>query len=327
MMYVILTIGFILLIKGADFFVDGASSIARLLKIPSVIIGLTIVAMGTSAPEAAVSITAALNGSNEIAISNVVGSNIFNLLVVAGFCAVMMPLTVEKSLFKRDFPINILFSFVLLFFVMSGQISRLGGVILLVCMAVYLFITIRSAKKGNAENSEDTASDFYKFLNKKMNSFIPSPTAAGTILSILFCAVGLTAIILGGNMVVNSATDIARTFGVSDTLIGLTIVAIGTSLPELVTSIVASRKGENDIAMGNVIGSNIFNLVFILGISAVLNPITVTANAVGDVGIMTATTILMMILCLGKKKHILNRYEGALCVLAYLAYMAYIIMR
>lgn len=327
MMYVLLLIGFVLLIKGADFFVDGASSIARLLKIPAVIIGLTIVAIGTSAPEAAVSITAALNENNAIALSNVVGSNIFNILVVAGVCAVMLPYTIEKGILKRDFPINIILSIIVAIMALMGGISRIGGIILLLCMAFYLYLTIRAAKKGKIEDDEnDTSSDLYKKLLSKMDNFIPSQTVSGAILSVLFCIVGLAAVILGGQMVVDNASAIARAWGLSDTLIGLTIVAIGTSLPELVTSIVASGKGESDLAIGNVVGSNIFNLTFILGMSATLNPITSPDSAFTDAVIMTGTAVLASVLCAGKK-HIFNRCEGALCILLYIVYTAYIIMR
>jgi len=327
MMYVLLLIGFVLLIKGADFFVDGAASIARLLKIPAVIIGLTIVAMGTSAPEAAVSITAALNGNNAIALSNVIGSNIFNILVVAGVCAVMLPYTIEKGILKRDFPINIALSIIIVCMAYMGGISRIGGIILLICMFAYIYLTIRAAKKGKIEDDgNDTSSNLYKKLSKKMDNLIPSQTVSGAILSILFCIVGLAAVILGGQMVVNNASAIARVWGLSDTLIGLTIVAIGTSLPELVTSVVASRKGESDLAMGNVVGSNIFNLAFILGLSATVNPITAPEFSFIDAVIMTGITILAAILCSGKK-HVLNRLEGALCILAYIAYTAYIIIR
>lgn len=327
MMYVWLLVGFVLLIKGADFFVDGASSIARLLRIPAVIIGLTIVAMGTSAPEAAVSISAGLVGKNEIALSNVVGSNIFNLLVVAGVCAVMKPFAVEKTIFKRDFPINIIFSFILLFILWQfNEISRTSGIILLVCMAFYLFLTVRAAIKNKIEDDNDTASDLYKSLADKLGKVICSKTAVDAILSILFCAVGLTAVIFGGDMVVDNASAIASSLGLSDTLIGLTIVAIGTSLPELVTSIVAARKGQSDLAMGNVIGSNIFNLAFIIGLSATIHPIAATPEAIFDTLIMIATTIVMYILCMGKK-HIINRYEGAFCALIYIGYTVYIIMR
>lgn len=327
MMYVLLLIGFVLLIKGADFFVDGASAIARLLKIPAVIIGLTIVAMGTSAPEAAVSITAALDGNNAIALSNVVGSNIFNIMVVAGICAIMLPYTVEKGILRRDFPINIIFSIIVAVMAYMGGISRIGGIILLLCMAFYLYLTIHAAKKGKTDDDgNDTSSNLYKAISRKMGSFIPSQTVSGAILSVLFCAVGLTAVILGGQIVVDNASAIAKAWGLSDTLIGLTIVAIGTSLPELVTSIVASRKGESDLAMGNVVGSNIFNLTFILGMSATLNPITAPDFAFIDAAIMTGTAVLIPILCSGKK-HVFNRYHGIFCVLAYIAYTAYIILR
>ena len=230
----LLIVGFVLLIKGADFFVDGSSSVAKLLGIPSVIIGLTIVAMGTSAPEAAVSITAGIAGSNEIAISNVVGSNIFNMLVVVGVCAAIKPFELDRDIMKRDFPVNLIASaVVLVMLIVKTNLSRLDGVIMLVLMAAYLIWIV-----GNALKNRETSTDEVKTLNP--------------LLSVVFIIGGLAAVIFGGDLVVDNAVVIAKAMGWSETFIGLTIIAIGTSLPELVTSIVAARKGESGLALGSL---------------------------------------------------------------------------
>lgn len=310
-----LLIGFILLIKGADWFVDGSSSVAKLLKIPSIIIGLTIVACGTSLPEAAVSISAAIKGSNEIALSNVIGSNLFNLLVVIGVCAVIAPIGVSKDLYKRDFPLCILFTILTTFFVWDKTLGRIEGIILLTLFIIYLFILTKSALKSRKEKSEEDASEIKTY----------SP-----LISFLLIAAGIAGIAFGGQFVVDSSVGIAGKLGLSQTLIGLTIVACGTSLPELVTSIVASKKGENDLALGNVVGSCIFNLVFILGMSASIHPIGGSANpiimnTIIDLIILSVVTVLFYILVWTKKT--VNRVEGGISVLAYIAYLAYIILR
>lgn len=320
MMYLLLIVGFVLLIKGADLFVDGAAAIAKLLRVPGVIIGLTIVAMGTSAPEASVSITAGLAGSNAIAVSNVVGSNLFNMLVVAGMCAVIKPFNVDKDILKRDFPVNIIASVIVLLCALSGYLTRLNGIILLICMAAYIIFTVVSALKNRIEADDDDEETFFNKIAAKMGN----STGAKSILSIVFCIIGIIAIIFGGDMVVDNASKIASAFGLSDTLIGLTIIAIGTSLPELVTSIAASRKGESGMAMGNVVGSNIFNLFFILGLSSAINPIPLTS--VADLSVLLVVTVLIFALCLTGKKRF-NRIEGLSCVLIYAAYMIYIIIR
>ena len=261
----LLLVGFVLLIKGADFFVDCSSSIAKLLKIPSVVIGLTIVAMGTSAPEAAVSVSAGIQGSNEIAISNVVGSNIFNMLVVVGACALIKPFTLDKTILKRDFPVNIAASVLLLVFAFIGSaLGVIDGIVMLVLMIAYITWLVIAAMKNREESSEEI-----KTL---------SP-----VVSVIFIIGGIAAIIFGGNLVVENAKAIASAMGLSETFIGLTIVAVGTSLPELVTSIVASRIGENGLALGNVVGSNIFNLLFILGISSSITPIAVDSVAIFNI--------------------------------------------
>ena len=319
---IFLVIGFILLIKGADFFVDGSASVARYFKVPGVIIGLTIVAMGTSAPELAVSVSAGLSGSNEIAVSNVVGSNIFNLLMVLGICAVMKPLPVDPGIKKRDFPISLVATLLVILLggnlVLSGKCTdihdstavagtmfRWNGLILVAAFVLYLLYTIHIARKNRIEEEETEQVSMGK--------------------SILLIVVGLTGIILGGQLVVNSAKTLAAIWGMSETLIGLTIVAIGTSLPELVTSIVASSKGQNGMAIGNVVGSNIFNLLLILGVSGSLHPIVINVVSFVDLGMLLGVSMIAYaFVCSGRK---INRVEGAVMILLYAAYTAYAIVR
>ena len=276
---IILTIGFFILIKGADLFVDGSSGLAKNFKVPGVIIGLTIVALGTSAPELAVSTSAAFSGSNEIALSNVVGSNIFNILSVLGICAIIHPIPVDNGIIKRDFPISIIATVIVMLMTggitlltgnysnaplsMSdniGMTSRITGTLLITAFIVYIMILVVEARK-HTENEENT-------------DFIPIWKC------VLLILIGLVLIVAGGQAVVYSAKEIARAFGMTETLIGLTIVAVGTSLPELVTSIVAARKGETGLAVGNAVGSNIFNLLLILGVSAVINPVAVNLASI-----------------------------------------------
>ena len=305
MMYVLLIVGFILLIKGADFFVDGASSTAKLLKVPSVIIGLTIVAMGTSAPEAAVSISAGLSGSSDIALSNVIGSNIFNLLIVVGVSAIICPMKTEKVILRRDIWWSLGAAAATLIMMTDMKISGAEGILLLGGMAAYIAVLVFDARKKRDEGDEVKAMSPLK--------------------SIIYIVGGLAAIIIGGDLVVDSACDIAAAFGMSEALIGLTIVAVGTSLPELVTSIVAAKKGDSGLALGNVVGSNIFNILFILGSASALTTINVAPELFIDTAILIAVTLLMYFLCRSKDKT--SRGEGALCMLVYAAYMAYIILR
>lgn len=306
LMFVLLIIGFVLLVKGSDIFVDGSASVAKLLGIPAIIVGLTIVSMGTSAPEAAVSITAGIKGANEIAFSNLVGSNIFNTLCVAGFSAAIAPFVVDKLVIKRDFPVCIGICLLVMIFALDGMISRADGIILFVIFIAYLGYLIYSAIK-NRETSDDD--------EKPM-----SP-----LKSVMFILIGVAAIIAGGQLVVKSATEIAHTFNLSETLIGVTICAIGTSLPELVTSIVAARKGQSDIAIGNVVGSNIFNLAFVLALSSSITPIAVVSEAVMDAAVMIGITVLVFAFCLFGKK--LTRWQGILSILMYAAYSVYLVMR
>lgn len=304
----LLLLGFVLLVKGADFFVDGSSSVARILGVPGFVIGLTIVAMGTSAPEAAVSITASAQGANEIAISNVVGSNIFNLLVVAGLCAVIKPYKIEKIMLRRDFLINVIINAILPVMLIIGKaLGLIDGILLLVGIVAYVGFVLYSAFKDKDNLPADNNA-------KKM-----SP-----VLSVICIIGGLAAIIGGGQLVVNNAKEIAYALGWSETFVGLTIVAIGTSLPELVTSVVAAKKGESGLALGNVIGSNIFNLLFILGLSSAISPIMVDADAIINAVILLVITAAVYVSCLIKKG--MGRIVGSVCVLGYVGYTAYLLL-
>ncbi len=301
----LLLLGFVLLIKGADFFVDGSSSVAKLLKVPSVVIGLTIVAMGTSAPEAAVSITAGLSGSNEIAISNVVGSNIFNMLMVVGVCAAIKPFELNKTILKRDFPLNICACVILCVMMILGKVlGRVDGILLLLIMISYIIFLVISAIKNREESSDEI-----KTLHP--------------VLSIVYIVLGLAGVIFGGDLVVDNATVIAKAVGWSETFIGLTIIAIGTSLPELVTSVVASKKGEEGLALGNVVGSNLFNIMFILGLSSSISPIAVDSRAIINAVLLLVMTIAMYVLCVSSKK--LSKVAGFSMVAVYAIYTLYLL--
>lgn len=307
MMYILLIAGFILLIFGADRFVDGSSEIARLLKVPSVIVGLTIVAAGTSAPEAAVSITAGIEGSSDIAMGNIVGSNIFNLLIVTGASAAVCPFISHRDILKRDIWWNLAASAALLVFAADRHISSAEGIILLSAMAVYLFVLIHGARKNSIETD------------------VCDNNEADKVRSILKTAAGLACVVIGGRLVVNNAQLIASALGMSDTLIGLTIVAAGTSLPELVTSLTAARKGDSGIALGNAIGSNIFNILFIMGITSVISPVQAAGELVTDSIILLAAGIVFTVFIFTGKKT--GRAEGIICILIYALYTVYIFMR
>ncbi|MGN0271500.1 MAG: calcium/sodium antiporter [Lachnospiraceae bacterium] len=311
MTYVLLIVGFLLLIKGADFFVEGSAAVAKKLRVPTMIIGLTIVAMGTSAPECAVSIAASIKGSNAMAISNVVGSNIFNLMVVSGFCALFTPLIVHAKTLKQEFPFSILAAIVMLIAGFIGMtLGRIDGVILLVLFAFFLAWMVKSALKARA-NAEDIEEENVKDL--------------GNLQCLLYIIGGIIAIVIGGDLVVDSATEIARTFGLSENLIGLTIVAFGTSLPELVTSAVAAKKGEVDMALGNVIGSNIFNILLVAGIAATVSPMAFLMENVIDLVILIVMSIVVWSFASTKKK--IGRAEGVFMLIIYVAYIVYICNR
>ena len=307
--YLFLIVGFVLLVKGADFFVEGASSIASKLKVPSLIIGLTVVSMGTSAPEAAVSITSSLQASNSIALGNIVGSNIFNLLMVVGISAVILPIVTDKEILLRDMPVNLGVTVLLLVMLIDGKLGRLEAIILLILFISYILMLIRSAMKNRAEAEE-----------LKVHSWVKS---------FILLFLGLAGVIGGGQLVVNGAKSIAASLGMSETLIGLTVVAIGTSLPELVTSVVAAKKGNSGIAMGNVVGSCIFNILFILGMAGTIAPITLGAipakEFLIDTAILIGISVIMWVFAFTKKKT--GRIEGAACLAIYVAYTTYIILR
>lgn len=320
--YILLIIGFVLLIKGADFFVDGSSSVAKILKVPTIIIGLTVVAFGTSMPELSVSVTAALRGSNDLAVSNVLGSNIFNLLVVLGCCALVKPVAAKWSLLKKEFPFSILITIILLLVdsdfsimkILDGNqgfvLGRWAGLLFLILFVLYIYATVKSALRSRAE-AKDMEEEEYKTMSPLKSS--------------IYIVIGLIGIVWGGNLVVDSASNIALTFGWSQTFIGLTIVALGTSLPELVTSVVAARKGENDLAVGNVVGSNIFNILLILGVSSFITPITLDVTAVYDTIILIIASIVVYVSAISKRE--IQRKEGILFLVCYFAFFLYVFMR
>ena len=317
MSFVILIIGFFFLIKGADLFVDGAASIARKFNIPSMVIGLTIVAMGTSAPEAAVSITSSLAGQNDMSVANVVGSNFFNILMVLGVSAIIAKLPVQKNTIKKDTPFLLIVSALLLIFAFDKNISRIEGIIFLVIFVYFLYTTVKSAK-----NTEESTSLSDNEIAVSDND-IPANTPM--FKTIILSLIGIAGIIFGGDMVVDSATSIATMFGMSANLVGLTIVAVGTSLPEFVTSIVAIKKGETEIAIGNVIGSNVFNILLVLGLATAIFPIAISTFALIDIIFMVAITILLYLFM--KKDNCLVKKHGFIFIILYIAYMTYTIIR
>ena len=304
---IFLVIGIFFLVKGADLFVDGASSIASNIKIPTIIVGLTIVAFGTSAPEAAVSVTAALAGSNEIAISNVIGSNIFNLMMVVGAAAMIMKMHVQTSIIKEDFPILIVASLLLVVFCLTGSsISRFEALIFLLGIIAYVVRCVMTALKDR-DNLE------------------VEPAKYNTIMAILLGILGMAGIVLGADFVVDGASSIAKALGVSETMIGLTIVSIGTSLPEFVTSVVAARKGEVDLALGNVIGSNLFNILFILGLSGTIIPIPFASSMNIDIFIMLGCTLFVYLIAKTRKSF--GFASGLVMVLLNIAYLVFVCIR
>ena len=305
---ILLVVGFVGLIKGADFFVEGASNVAKRFKVPSLIIGLTIVAMGTSLPETAVSISASIAGSNSLAISNVSGSNLFNLLVVVGLCCIMQKVEVDMDTIKRDIPYSLLAAVLLIALGMMGgmELGRLDGVILLAFFAFFLFLMIKSALKAAAEAEDEEVTQTL-------------------LMSVVSIVGGAAAIAIGGDWVVDSASTLAMAFGMSETMVGLTIVAVGTSLPELVTSFVAARKGEVDMALGNAIGSNVFNILLVLGVASVISPIGfMVSNAIDIAAVIVATLVCWAVAAKNKS---LGKVMGALMVVSYFAYMVYVVMR
>ncbi len=304
---ILLLVGFVLLIKGADIFVDGASNIAYYFKISTVVVGLTIVAFGTSAPEAAVSITSALDGNSSLYMGNIIGSNIFNILCVIGISALISNLSVDKVIIKRDFPFSVISSIgLLLIAYVFGEINRIFGLIFLIVLIVYVYNTVKESKKSITEDD---------IVEAKIS--VPK--------SIIFIIIGLVGVIVGSDLVVNSSSYIASTFGLSDALIGLTVVAIGTSLPELVTSLTALKKGEHGMVIGNVIGSCIFNILFITGITSVILPTPIEPKMILDILIMTLIIILGS--TFARTQEEIDRKEGLVLFILFIIYMAFIIIR
>ncbi len=316
MTYIMLIFGFGLLIKGADIFVSGAGSVAKKFNISNLIIGLTVVAFGTSAPELAVSTLASLSGQNEIAISNVVGSNIFNILGVLGICAIISPIKVKSNILKKEIPMSLGITVLLLLLLFEGLnftsgnygLSRIDTLILLVFFAGFMWYIYKSSKVQGEEEAE--ADDIAEIATSK---------------SIVFIILGLAAVVYGGSLVVDNATKIAESLGVSETVIGLTIVAIGTSLPELVTSIIACKKGSTDMAIGNVIGSNIFNILFILGVSGTISPLTIDVLAMYDTVVVIFVTILAYVVSRSNRE--ISRVEGIGMISLFVGYTYYILVR
>lgn len=305
--------GFVLLIKGADFFVEGSSSVAKRLRIPSIIIGMTIVAMGTSLPECAVSVTASLSGNNALAVSNAVGSNIFNLMVVCGACALFAPLAVDIGTLKKEFPFSVVCAGLLLGLGYIGMsLGHLDGILMLVLFAAYLaYMVVSAVKARKRDEKAEGEEDAYKIL----------PIWK----CIIFILGGALGIKFGGDFVVDGATVIATGFGLSQNLIGLTIVALGTSLPELVTSIVAAKKNEVDMAVGNVIGSNIFNILLVLGVAGAISPISFIMENIIDIILLMGMSVVVWFMAWTNKKIV--KSEGVVMLLMYAAYMVYICIR
>lgn len=317
MTYILLAIGFALLIKGADYFVDGASKIAALLRVPPLLVGLTIVAFGTSSPEATVSIIAAMEGSSEVSLGNVIGSNIFNITLVVGITAMINPLAVETTTIRKEIPFTLLASVALaavasdiaLQMANINSIGRSEGIILLLFFLIFLYYIIEVAL-----NSREPA------------SAVAAVTGKGTWGKNIFITLaGLAAIIFGGDLVVDNATKIALSLGMSETLAGLTIVAVGTSLPELITSITAALKKKSEIALGNIVGSNIFNILFVLGVSATISPLAVNDKIFTDIALMIILTAVLLIFSRSKFK--ISKVEGGILAAVYIAYLIFIILR
>ncbi len=327
---ILLIVGFVLLIKGADFFVEGSSAVAKRLRIPSMIIGMTIIAMGTSLPECAVSVTASITGNNSLAISNAIGSNIFNLLVVCGVCTMFVPLAVQKSTLQKEFPLSIFCAGLLLLLGYLGMtLGRIDGILFLIIFAGYLLWMIHSARTARRETEPGAPSSSQESRTSLSDEEIEQVASNINLLPAWKCLIfilgGMIAIKYGGDFVVDGASTIASSLGLSQTLIGLTIIAMGTSLPELVTSIVAARKDEVDMALGNVIGSNIFNILLVLGVAAAISPVGFALENMIDIAFLILISVITLVFAWTSKE--INRKEGIVMLALYAAYMVYICIR
>ena len=327
---IILFIGFILLMKGADFFVDGACAIAKRFGISEMVIGLTIVAMGTSLPEAAVSLAAAWKGNADISVGNVVGSNILNILIILGITSVITELMIQKNTIRYEMPFLILITAVLLFMGMDGKIAFYEGIILWILFLVYLGYLFKISKAettdrieiSNQTEAETTASTKIENIDLVKTDFV-NKQGMSVLKSIVFTWIGLVMIIVGSNFAVDAASSIARLIGLSERFIGLTIVALGTSLPELVTSVTAARKGSADIAIGNIVGSNIFNILFVLGTTALIISIPFQIQFRVDTMIAVGAAVLLWICSMRNCR--LGRKAGTVMLLAYAGYFMYLL--
>jgi cation:H+ antiporter len=314
LVYFLFAIGFVLLIKGADWLIDGAVSIAQRLKVPDLVVGLTVVAFGTSAPEMAVNIIASVNDNNGLAIGNIVGSNIANVLFILGLCAIIRNLTVQRSTVIAEIPFSLVAALLVGYMVNDSisdqhavnQVSRADGLVLVAMFALFIFYTLRLSK---ADVSEE----------------IPRVPKMSVATALGLFVVGLAGLILGGHWIVQGAVHIATQMGYSETFIGLTVVSIGTSLPELATSVAAVRKGNTDLAIGNVIGSNIFNIFWVLGLSAVISPVTFDVADNFSIYVVIGTHVLLLLALFTGARHQVNRWQGAVMLLCYVAYLGYLI--
>ena len=316
LVYLLFAIGFVLLIKGADWLIEGSADIARKFRIPEIVIGLTVVAFGTSAPELAVNIIASINGNNGLAIGNIVGSNIANVLLILGVAATITSLSVQKNTVWREIPFSLFAALLLGFLVndkLSGdsqtdQISRADGLILVAMFALFIFYTFRLGKNNLTEElpEADNARPMWKSI--------------GMLLT------GLAGLVIGGHWIVEGAVSLARLFGYSESFVGLTIVAIGTSLPELATAVVAVRKGNTDLAIGNVIGSNVFNIFWVLGLSATISPMDFNAEDNFSILLNIGCSAVLFILLFIGKRHTLQKWQSVLLLFGYLAYIVYLTM-
>ena len=300
----LIIIGVALVLKGADFLTEGASALARRMHVPEIVIGLTIVAAGTSAPELFVSVVSALNGTPDLAVGNVVGSNTMNCMLIVGCAAMVAPMTISRSTVRKDIPFAVMASILLTCIALDNYLGRIDGIILLLGFVVFMAYTLWQAKNGQAEPQTEV---------KQLNPW----------LSVLFLVIGLAMLVAGSNVFVDSASSVAAALGISEGVIGLTVVAGGTSLPELATSVVAARKGQSAIAIGNVIGSNVFNILMILGLTAVISPLQIEGITTIDMAVMLISVILVWLFSF--TRFTVERWEGALLVIGYLVYLWWLI--
>ena len=302
----LIVLGIFLVLRGAERMTDGAVALAQRMMIPQMVIGLTIVACGTSMPEFFVSLTSAIHGSADMAIGNVVGSNIFNTLLIVGVAAVVAPMIIARSTVRKDIPVSFMASILLGVMCLDGVISRIDAAIMFVCFLLFMAYTIRSARKGEVEVSEEEQKGY------------------GTGKSVFLIIYGLALLIVGSNIFVDAATFVARTFGVSDAVIGLTIVACGTSMPELATSVVAAKNGQSALAIGNVLGSNVFNILMVLGLTGIISPLQI--NGITNIDLILQFAAVALVWLFSYTKFKVERWEGALLSLVFLTYLTWLVV-